>query len=85
MGKINEQEQCHGASGVFQSHWNHHMTYIVAYPHPDTLPRKSTRPIKLGSGSFGEDLLKELITPYPEHTTDLKGATFWKASHQRVA
>ena len=61
------------------------MHFVVAYPHPSVPDQGRLRQVVVGSQFSSDALLERLSALYPEHSPDLKGATFWKASRSSVA
>jgi len=55
-------------------------TYVVAYPHPSLRPRQRACKCKVDLQVGPIDLRSQLYEEYPDHTEDLKRATFWKVS-----
>ena len=62
-----------------------YVRYIVVYPHPSVPKGERIRRIKLDSEARGETLCELLKSKYPEHSSDLRSATLWKASRSTVA
>ena len=54
------------------------MKYKVAYPNPSLRPADRLHLCNIDSQTNRRDILSQLCEKYPDHTKDLKHATFWK-------